>query len=282
MFLKRKIVSIILGRSVKDLLIIFCEIFSKFMAVPEMVGLRVRKKTLLGDKNEIIYLPFDKYITWWVIKEGEYKHFFINSIKKTKQKIIFVDIGANTGLISKQVYNLKKEKADIYCFEPDSTNFQCLKLNVGAFAKCYNFGLSDKDKKKVLYKFNNNHGRSTLLKKRNFSKTENIFVKDINNQLKKIFIKKLKNTEVFIKFDTEGYDLFLISLLNNEILNKVDCICFEYQSLNNYPFNKKKLSNSLNYFNTIISENEKLIDYKEIINLSMKGQKDIIIRKSVF
>ena len=46
MFLKRKIVSIILGRSVEDLLIIFYEIFSKFMAVPEMVGLRIKKKNV--------------------------------------------------------------------------------------------------------------------------------------------------------------------------------------------------------------------------------------------
>ena len=53
MFLKRKIVSIILGRSVKDLLIIFCEIFSKFMAVPEMVGLRVKKKRYLVIKMKL-------------------------------------------------------------------------------------------------------------------------------------------------------------------------------------------------------------------------------------
>jgi len=279
MKLKKKIISIIFRNKVKDLLVIFYEIFSKFRASPEIIGLKLKKQSMLGKKNEIIYLPFDKYITWWVIKEGEYKHFIINRIKKIKNRIVFIDIGANTGLVSKQIYNLKKDAVDIHCFEPDLNNFHCLKMNVGNFAKCYNYGLSNINTKKVMYKFNNNHGKSTLLKKNNYSKTENILVKNINDQLKKLLLKKRKNTRVFVKFDTEGYDLFLISLLEREILNKIDYICFEYQRLNVYPFNQKKLLKNFNFFSSTISEKNKLLDKNDLINLNIDGQLDIILEK---
>ena len=104
---KKFLINKIFRKKPKDLLLIFYEIFSKYIAAPNIIGLKLNKNTALGNKGDIIYLPFDKYITWWVIKEGEYKHFLLKHINKINNKIIFIDIGANTGLVSKQIYNLK-------------------------------------------------------------------------------------------------------------------------------------------------------------------------------
>ena len=276
---KKFLIEILYKSKPKNLLLTFYEIFSKFNANPNIVGLKINKKTPLADLGEIIYLPFDKYITWWVIKEAEYKHFLLNHIVEIKKDILFIDIGANCGLVSRQVYNLKNNKAKIYCFEPDLNNYHCLKLNVGSFANCFNFGLGNKEGKKRLYKFNSNHGMSSLIKKEGFDKIELIKIKNINSEINKILINKRNNQETIIKFDTEGYDLYLLSILDKNILNKIECICFEYQNVNNFKFNKSLLIKNLKYFNQILSNDREKYDIEDIVNLKLNKQIDFILKK---
>jgi len=152
--------------------------------------------------------------------------------------------------------------------------------NVGKIATCYNFGLSNKNEKKTLYKLNDNHGHSTFLVNSSFDAKEECDLKDINIELNKI-IKDRKNskTKIVLKIDTEGYDLFLISVLKKEILNKIDLLCFEYSNSVFKEFNQKILQNNLNYFDKISSDNGTIYTSKQISDTSIKGQIDIIMEK---
>jgi len=277
--LKKFLINKIFRNKPKDLLLIFYELFSKYIAVPNIIGLKLNKNTALGNKGDIIYLPFDKYITWWVIKEGEYKHFLLKQINKINNNIIFIDIGANAGLVSKQIYNLKKNKVSIYSFEPDSLNYLCLTMNLKGKAKCNNFGLDDKNAEKNLYKFSDNHGKSSLIKKDKFDNYEKIKVRNINTELSKILNNSNNNDKVVIKLDTEGYDLFLISLISNDLMKKVDYLCFEYQNIDNYNFNKELLLEKLQIFRKCITENKLKINLSDIINLKINKQIDLVFKK---
>ncbi len=277
--LKKFLINKIFNNKPKDLLLIFYHVFAKFNAAPKIMGLKLNKNTALGRKGDMIYLPFDKYITWWVIKEGEYKHFLLKHISKIKNNIVFIDIGANTGLVSKQVYNLKKDKVKIYSFEPDTLNYHCLTMNLKGKATCNNFGLSDKNALKNIYKFNDNHGKSSLIKKNKFDNYEKIKVRNINIELSKILNNLNGNEKVIIKLDTEGYDLFLISLIGRDLMEKVDYLCFEYQNIDNYKFDKKLLLENLQLFKKYITEDKLKINLSDITNLRIKKQIDFVFKK---
>ena len=280
MFSKVKFVKFFFKKRLKRFIPFFSDLFSNYPASPSILGLKINKKSTLGIKNEIVYMPFDKTLTWWVISEGAFKHFILNYVKKINEDFIFIDIGANVGLISKQISNIAKKRAYIHCFEPNMLNFNCLELNVGKIATCYNFGLSNKNEKKTLYKLNDNHGHSTFLVNSSFDAKEECDLKDINIELNKI-IKDRKNskTKIVLKIDTEGYDLFLISVLKKEILNKIDLLCFEYSNSVFKEFNQKILQNNLNYFDKISSDNGTIYTSKQISDTSIKGQIDIIMEK---
>ncbi len=280
MFSKVKFVKFFFKKSLKRFIPFFSDLFSNYPASPSILGLKINKKSTLGLKNEIVYLPFDKTLTWWVINEGALKHFILNYVKKINEDLIFIDIGANVGLISKQISNITKKRAYIHCFEPNRLNYNCLALNVGKIATCYNYGLSNKNEKKTLYKFNDNHGHSTFLINSSFDDKEDCDLKDVNIELNKI-IKNRKNskTKIVIKIDTEGYDLFLISVLKKEILNKIDLLCFEYSNAVFKEFNKEILLNNLNYFNKISSDNGNNYTSKQISDTSIIGQIDIVMEK---
>ena len=280
MFSKVKFVKFFFKKRLKRFIPFFSDLFSNYPASPSILGLKINKKSTLGIKNEIVYMPFDKTLTWWVISEGAFKHFILNHVKKINEDFIFIDIGANVGLISKQISNIAKKRAYIHCFEPNMLNFNCLELNVGKIATCYNFGLSNKNEKKTLYKLNDNHGHSTFLVNSSFDAKEECDLKDINIELNKI-IKDRKNskTKIVLKIDTEGYDLFLISVLKKEILNKIDLLCFEYSNSVFKEFNQKILQNNLNYFDKISSDNGIIYTSKQISDTSIKGQIDIIMEK---
>jgi len=130
MFSKVKFVKFFFKKRLKRFIQFFSDLFSNYPASPSILGLKINKKSTLGIKNEIVYMPFDKTLTWWVISEGAFKHFILNYVKKINEDFIFVDIGANVGLISKQISNITKKRAYIHCFEPNMLNFNCLELKM--------------------------------------------------------------------------------------------------------------------------------------------------------
>ena len=85
--------------------------FENYPANPNIVGLKFSKKTKIANKGEIIFLPNDVQITWQLMRYGEL-NYPISKIIKTKlnrkNKYTFIDIGANVGLVSRQVLNENK------------------------------------------------------------------------------------------------------------------------------------------------------------------------------
>ena len=76
----------------------------------EYINLKILKNCSLGQKNESIILPIDNIILPSILKTGAWESHIIKLVKKYSKKrmFIFLDIGANIGLISRQVDNSKK------------------------------------------------------------------------------------------------------------------------------------------------------------------------------
>ena len=206
------------------------------------------RNTHLGGKKSIINLIPDEIITPFVLKYGSWEYEIINFIKKfvPKKKIIFIDIGANIGLISKQLIVSKVKVKKIYCFEPDEKNFNCLKKNLHGYknVELFNYALGKRNITRKLYVNPYNSGDSTFITKRkNFTIS---IIKNINSFLKK---KISKNSDPIIyKSDTQGMDEEIFLAINEEYRNKIKIAIIEISNFKYINQNQELFFNKIKKF----------------------------------
>lgn len=248
---------------------------------------------LKSDNNELpLYLRADGGLAFLVFsnKDNFYNpeiHNFLKTlIQENKSSITFLDIGANIGLITRQLFSQYKNKIEsIYCYEPDKYNFNLLKKNLDTNIfnnKNYhlvNAAVGAETKEENIFMNVHNSGDYSLLKT-----VETVRNKNINYLKKKIQLisiideceKWQKNqSKIIWKSDTQGYDETLATMLpisfwkKNvkgavlEILrvkgkkfdiNKFIAIleCFKYKAFINNP---KQLISANDVLNFLLSSN---------------------------
>ena len=253
--------------------------FENYPANPNIIGLKFSKKTKIANKGEILFLPNDVQITWHLMRYGEL-NYPISKIIQTKlnrkEKYTFIDIGANVGLVSRQVCNENKNIEKFICVEPVKTTYDCLKMNslVLKNSKLFNFGLGIKNEKKNIFIDKSNHGNASLektmmkLSKHNKYYSEKILIKSVKTFFN-LIKNEIRNRKLIIKIDTQSFDELIVShipldvikrtvLLNYE-LTSVDGIKKQRVSINAF---KKRVLN----FNTIWSEEIKNISTNWLID----------------
>ena len=179
---------------------------SKYLSINKL-EIELKKNCKLGKNKEKIYLIPDEIMTPFVLKNNHWDYEIIKFIKKYKIKKnnVFLDIGSNIGLVSKQLIEANIKINKFLCFEPNKNSFECLKLNLSSNNKVnlYNFGLGLKNQNLKLYKNKMNSGDSSFIKKKvNF---EICIIKNINSFFKKNN-KILDGKKLIYKSDTQGMD----------------------------------------------------------------------------
>ena len=139
---------------------------SEYLSINKL-QVELKKNCKLGKKKDKIYLIPDEIVTPYVLKNACWDYEIIKFIKRNikNNNNIFMDIGANVGLITKQLItsNIKK----FLCFEPDKNTFECLEKNLTKKnnVSAYNFGLGLKRKNLKLYKNQMNSGDNSFIRK---------------------------------------------------------------------------------------------------------------------
>ena len=221
----------------------------------DFLSLKLKNKCKLGEVNDILYLRFDEIISPNVIKYGCWDYFIIKFIKKKLKKNIkykFIDLGANIGLITRQIMeeNFRQIK-EFHCIEPQYENFNLLKKNLKKFSSkkifYHNFAITNSyDSKKKLYINPNNFGDYRLSRtsghKFNFVNTINI-----NNFFKKNFKEKNKDNIIY-KSDIQGMDEIVLLSINEKILKKIQILIIEISNPIYLMENIDKFKKVLSYF----------------------------------
>ena len=250
----------------------------------DSLNLTLNNNTPLGEKNEKLILPLDEIITPRIFKNEKWDYFIIKFIKKNikYKNNYFFDIGANVGLISKQLQNLNLNIKNYFCFEPEKNNFKILSKNlINKKTYLYNFGLASKNKKtKIFVNKLNKSDNSIYLNnyvgtKNNLSK---IILKDSNIVFKKIIDDK-KINHIIYKSDTQGMDEEIFLNLDYEILDKTYLLILEISNFKFILKNLDKFLNKLENFRFISTENQSDINLDELKKLIFKKKEFNLLAK---
>jgi FkbM family methyltransferase len=263
----KKVLTKILLNKFKSIFYILVKSEYEFL-LPEHINFVIKKNIPLGKKGENIKLFFDQIITPNVIKNGSWEIFIINFVKKFSKKKIsysFIDIGANIGLISRQILNSDIKIKEVFCFEPEINNFLLLKKNINFFKKSFffNFALGNTKKNKAkLYLDPLNKGNYSLSKDNTKREYSNIKIINANTIIKKL-IKNNKINNIIYKSDTQGKDIEIFLSLETDILKKIRIICIE---ISNFNFNKIDFLSRILDFDVIYDESGTRLNKNLLIN----------------
>tara|TARA_Y100000816_G_scaffold271692_1_gene236450 strand:- start:3678 stop:4511 length:834 start_codon:yes stop_codon:yes gene_type:complete len=253
---------------------------SKYLSINKL-EIELKKNCKLGKNKEKIYLIPDEIMTPFVLKNNHWDYEIIKFIKKYKIKKnnVFLDIGSNIGLVSKQLIEANIKINKFLCFEPNKNSFECLKLNLSSNNKVnlYNFGLGLKNQNLKLYKNKMNSGDSSFIKKKvNF---EICIIKNINSFFKKNN-KILDGKKLIYKSDTQGMDEEIFVGLKEKYFDNINIAIIE---ISNHKFinkNKKKFYSRLQSFKIMNDKNLKNLKINQIENkINNKEEFDLFLRK---
>jgi len=154
----------------------------------------------------------------------------INEIgKNIKNDSIFLDIGANIGNWSSQIFktaNIKKKSVYIHAFEPCEETRKILIENLGSNfnIEIYPYAMSNFIGESKIFVGDHCSGTNSL-HKISGDQSENVKVMTVDNFISE---KKINNVS-FLKIDVEGFDALVLQGCINSMNKKVfDLIQFEY------------------------------------------------------
>lgn len=253
----------------------------------QKIEICLNENTLLGHKGDLISLRLDEVITPKVLSNGTWEPEIVNILKKfikINKKYIFIDIGCNIGLTSRQILNSFDNIEHSVHIEPSKNNIDLAKLNLSKFKNTIfvNKALGEQTSSGTLYKNSNNYGNYSLNQNSIQSNQYEEEIVEIEN-INEFFYKLIRNFnfKIIVKSDTEGFDYKLLSLIDDKILEEIEIYYFEINnrvSINDLDLIYNKLINF-----DIYDENLKKINHtidifrNEIMNY--KNNTDVVIIK---
>lgn len=246
------------------------------------LNLKLKTNSRIGKKNEKLVLPLDEIITPRIFNEAKWDYYIIEFIRKNikSNDNHFIDVGANIGLISKQLQNLDLKIKKYFCFEPEVNSFNILKENLkNSNSDLFNFGLSDKEKEtKIFASESNKSDNSFYFNKNRRSYSSIVSLKDASRVLSQI-IKKNKINNIIYKSDTQGMDEEIFLNLNKNILDKIYLIIMEISNFNLISKKQCLFLKKLKMFKNFFSEDGSKISLNDIKTLIKKEKEFNILAK---
>lgn len=183
----------------------------------ELQVLKLLKNGPMGEKGSSFLLPKDdvmyKFVLAYGYWEKEESHFFATQISKCgiDGNVVFVDIGANCGLITRQILNQIPSQIRVVAVEPLALHVSALKSNLEGFQRTHDIEIIDcaldftPENSEVFVELKN-RGNTSLIRvdsdNQNFRKetVKTLSPSDFSNKFEK------RNLKIFIKCDIQGLD----------------------------------------------------------------------------
>lgn len=254
-----------------------------FISAPTISVLTLREDTSLGKKNEKIFVTNDSYQTWYIMNSRDFHKSFVGKVLKfTKSNIGYnlIDIGANTGLLTRCLLNNLSNIRNCFLVEPDPDNLFCIKNNLQNFKNINTLDcaldLSDGEKK--LFIDQNNKGNLSLnyemmtLKedKLSFMNSEDNYINVKTKNIKNYFNDIRNENNNIIKIDVQGYDEIIFQEIPRDVLIKTDILFIEITPLKSKKFDEEKFTLNLDFFKRYITSNGNQLTKNEVIQITKR------------
>lgn len=199
--------------------------------------LKLNKDCPLGERGDSLVMAKDLVIFEGVRATGQWEFEIASFLAqdflrgKGDNRTIFLDIGANSGLITKQVARLSSSPINSICVEPLPRNFQALKQNLSELSNCelFEFGLGDESIETTAYSEKANIGNTTL-RKTHSSMLDRTIVK-VRSTKEFIETKIPKHVPVVLKCDTQGFESIILAEFPEEFWNRITSGVIEITSV---------------------------------------------------
>ena len=254
-----------------------------FISAPTISVLTLREDTSLGKKNEKIFVTNDSYQTWYIMNSRDFHKSFVDKVLKfTKSNISYnlIDIGANTGLLTRCLLNNLNNIKNCFLVEPDPDNLFCIKNNLQNFENINTLDcaldLSDGEKK--LFIDQNNKGNLSLnyemmtLKedKLSFMNSEDNYINVKTKNIKNYFNDIRNENNNIVKIDVQGYDEIIFQEIPRDVLIKTDILFIEITPLKSKKFDEEKFTLNLDLFKKYITSNGNQLTKNEVIQITKR------------
>ena len=258
-------------------------LMNSFISAPTISVLTLREDTSLGKKNEKIFVTNDSYQTWYIMNSRDFHKSFVSKVLKfTKSNISYnlIDIGANTGLLTRCLLNNLSNIRNCFLVEPDPDNLFCIKNNLQNFENINTLDcaldLSDGEKK--LFIDQNNKGNLSLnyemmtLKedKLSFMNSEDNYINVKTKNIKNYFNDIRNENNNIIKIDVQGYDEIIFQEIPRDVLIKTDILFIEITPLKSKKFDEEKFTLNLYLFKKYITSNGNQLTKNEVIQITKR------------
>ena len=256
---------------------------NNFISIPTISVLTLREDTSIGKKNDKIFVTNDSYQTWYIMNSRDFHKSFVEKVLEyTKSDISYnlIDIGANTGLLTRCLLNNLSNIRNCFLVEPELDNVFCIKNNLQHFKNIniLDCALDLLDGEKKLFIDQNNRGNLSLnyemmtLKqdKLRFMNSRDNYVNVKTKNIKNYFNEIINENNNIIKIDVQGYDEVIFQEIPKDVLIKTDVLFIEITPLKSKKFDEEKFNLNLDLFKRYITSNGNQLTKDEVIQITKR------------
>ena len=270
-------------------------LLSSAISTPSISVLKLSTDTTIGNKNEKIYVTNDSYQSWYIINNKNFHKEFVDKIEELSEKNVkynFIDIGANTGLLTKSLLNNLENIKKAFLIEPNEDNFFCIKNNLSIYenVEMFNFALDINDGTNKLYIDKNNKGNLSFKYEMMTLKEDKLSFMNSEENYEIVNCKSIKNffNEIndenlnIIKIDVQGYDENIFQEIPDNVLKNTAILIIEITPLKTKKFDLDKFNSKLKIFSKFTNFKGASINFNEInkfINMKSGQGVDLIFLK---
>ena len=281
--IKYKLFLIFFRKKKKLLWTLINNLMNNFISIPTISVLTLREDTSIGKKNDKIFVTNDSYQTWYIMNSRDFHKSFVEKVLEyTRSDISYnlIDIGANTGLLTRCLLNNLSNIRNCFLVEPELDNVFCIKNNLQHFKNIniLDCALDLLDGEKKLFIDQNNRGNLSLnyemmtLKqdKLRFMNSRDNYVNVKTKNIKNYFNEIINENNNIIKIDVQGYDEVIFQEIPRDVLIKTDVLFIEITPLKSKKFDEEKFNLNLDLFKRYITSNGNQLTKDEVIQITKR------------
>ena len=228
-----------------------------------MVGITVRLAShsplYRANGGELVDLVVDDVLAPHVLASHQWQSEEVDFLRMhgMRQPCVLVDVGANIGLVTRQLLHQTPQIAAAVCFEPHPQNFHYLRRNLKHLEQCYlqQTALGPFEGELVFFEDTHNIGNYSLNADAMQGKEHRTSVvrctKATMENLVAPLPESVRHLPILWKSDTQGFDETIVTMLPDEFWSKVRAGVMEIWRIDRPAFDAHRLASILREFDVL-------------------------------